>query len=164
MKSWRILSGPLWALLWLLGPGLSAGALNPAQSLRQYGQQLWQTDNGLPQHTVHAIRQTRDGYLWLATDAGLVRFDGTDFAIFDRHSAPALRSNLIAALEETQDGALWAATADGLLRHSQRALRVFGVKDGLPPGRITGVFATDAGHLWALAPDAVEAWVWPVFT
>jgi ligand-binding sensor domain-containing protein/signal transduction histidine kinase len=155
MKSWRILSGLLWALLCLLGPGLPAAALNPAQPLRQYGQQLWQTDNGLTQNTVHAIRQTRDGYLWLATDGGLVRFDGADFTVFDRHSAPAMRSNLIAALEETADGALWAATADGLLRRSQGGLRAFGVADGLPAGRVTGVFAADAGHLWALAPDAV---------
>ena len=56
-------------------------ALDPAQPLRQFGQQLWQTDNGLPQNTVHSIRQTQDGYLWLATDGGLVHFDGIDFTL-----------------------------------------------------------------------------------
>src|ERR1700748_2397375 len=109
-------------------------ALDPAQTLRQFGQQLWQTDNGLPQNTVHAICQTRDGYLWLATDGGLVRFDGIDFTLFDRRSTPELRSNLIGALTETSDGTLWAATADGLLRRNQGSLQVLGAANGLPAG------------------------------
>ncbi len=142
-------------LLWLLCAGVSLHALNPAQSLRQYGQQLWQTDDGLPQNTVHAIRQTRDGYLWLATDGGLVRFDGTDFTLFDRNTAPALRSNLIGALAETMDGSLWVATADGLLRRSNGILRLFSVRDGLPAGPITNVLAGDQGHLWAIAPEGI---------
>src|SRR5262245_55124617 len=44
----------------------------------------WTTDNGLPQNSVNDILQTRDGYLWLATYGGLVRFDGVRFAVFDR--------------------------------------------------------------------------------
>ena len=76
------------ALLLFLIAAPSLRALDPAQPLRQYGQQLWQTDNGLPQNTVHAIRQTHDGYLWLATDGGLVRFDGIEFTLFDRRSTP----------------------------------------------------------------------------
>ncbi|HEX4581541.1 MAG TPA: two-component regulator propeller domain-containing protein, partial [Acidobacteriaceae bacterium] len=85
----------LLALMSLAFSAPSLRALDPRQPLRQFGQQLWQTDNGLPQNTVHAIRQTQDGYLWLATDGGLVRFDGIDFTLFDRRSTPELRSNLI---------------------------------------------------------------------
>ncbi len=134
---------------------LPARALDPAQPLRQYGQQLWQTDNGLPQNTVHAIRQTRDGYIWLATDGGLVRFDGVDFTLFDKRSAPAMRSNLIGALAETGDGTLWAATADGLLRRSQGSLQTLGAANGLPSGPIADVVAADRDHLWAIAPEHV---------
>ena len=130
-------------------------ALDPAQSLRQYGQQLWQTDNGLPQNTVHAIRQTRDGYLWLATDGGLVRFDGIDFTLFDRRSTPQLRSNLISALTETADGTLWVATADGLLRRNQGSLEVLGASNGLPPGSIAGVVPAGPTSLWVLTPEGV---------
>ncbi|HZD46018.1 MAG TPA: two-component regulator propeller domain-containing protein, partial [Acidobacteriaceae bacterium] len=124
----------LLALFFLASGARTAYALDPAQSLRQYGQQLWQTDNGLPQNTVHAICQTRDGYLWLATDGGLVRFDGIDFTLFDRRSTPELRSNLIGTLTETSDGTLWAATADGLLRRNQGSLQVLGAANGLPAG------------------------------
>ncbi|HEY3988331.1 MAG TPA: two-component regulator propeller domain-containing protein [Acidobacteriaceae bacterium] len=130
-------------------------ALDPAQSLRLYGQQLWQTDNGLPQNTIHAIRQTQDGYLWLSTEGGLVRFDGVDFTLFDRRSAPQLRSNLIGALTETADGTLWAATADGLVRRSQGSLQVLGTANGLPAGPIAGVIAAGPASLWVLTPEGV---------
>src|SRR5580698_7812069 len=66
----------------LLFAAASTFALDPHQSLRHYGYQSWQTENGLPQNTVHAVLQTRDGYVWLATEAGLVRFDSVRFTVF----------------------------------------------------------------------------------
>ncbi len=74
-----------WRLLWVLLLVFShaALALDPQRSLDHFGQQAWRTDSGLPQNTVHSILQTRDGYLWLGTDGGLVRFDGMDFVTFD---------------------------------------------------------------------------------
>src|SRR6201996_9357749 len=145
----------LLVLLSLASGALPLHALDPAQTLRQYGQQLWQTDNGLPQNTVHAIRQTRDGYLWLATDGGLVRFDGIDFTLFDRRSTPELRSNLIGALTETSDGILWAASADGLLRRNQGSLQVLGAANGLPAGPIAGVISAGNSNLWVLTPEGI---------
>src|ERR1700761_6356313 len=145
----------LLVLLSLASGALPLHALDPAQPLRQYGQQLWQTDNGLPQNTVHAIRQTRDGYLWLATDGGLVRFDGIDFTLFDRRSTPELRSNLIGALTETSDGTLWAATADGLLRRNQGSLQVLGAANGLPAGPIAGVIPAGNSNVWLLTPEGI---------
>jgi ligand-binding sensor domain-containing protein/signal transduction histidine kinase len=150
----RVLAALL-AVLSLAFGALPLHALDPAQSLRQYGQQLWQTDNGLPQNTVHAIRQTRDGYLWLATDGGLVRFDGIDFTLFDRRSTPEMRSNLIGALTETADGTLWAATADGLMRRNQGSLQVLGPANGLPAGPIAGVIPGGNSNLWVLTPESV---------
>jgi ligand-binding sensor domain-containing protein len=145
----------LLALFSLTSGARTAHALDPAQSLRQYGQQLWQTDNGLPQNTVHAICQTRDGYLWLATDGGLVRFDGIDFTLFDRRSTRELRSNLIGTLTETSDGTLWAATADGLLRRNQGSLQVLGAASGLPAGPIAGVIPAGNSNLWVLTPEGI---------
>src|SRR5215470_1483526 len=43
----------------------------------------WTTENGLPQNSINDILQTQDGYLWLATNGGLVRFDGVRFVVFD---------------------------------------------------------------------------------
>ena len=76
----------LWALLLVFSH--AALALDPQRSLDHYGHQAWRTDSGLPQNTVHSILQTRDGYLWLGTDRGLVRFDGIDFVTFDAENTP----------------------------------------------------------------------------
>jgi signal transduction histidine kinase/ligand-binding sensor domain-containing protein len=149
------LPAALFALISLASTAPPLHALDPGQPLRLYGQQLWQTDNGLPQNTVHAIHQTQDGYLWLATDGGLVRFDGIDFTLFDRRSTPELRSNLVGALTETADGTLWAATADGLLRRSQGSLHVLGAANGLPAGPIVSVIPAGSMSLWVLTPAGV---------
>ena len=58
----------------------------------------WTTENGLPQNSVAAIVQTPDGYLWLGTFGGLVRFDGVKFTVFSSVNTPALRSNRINTL------------------------------------------------------------------
>ena len=60
-----------------LAPG--AQALEPSVSLAHYGYDAWDSDSGLPQNSVNTILQTRDGYLWLGTQEGLVRFDGVHF-------------------------------------------------------------------------------------
>src|SRR5262249_9556951 len=65
----------------------------PPVAHAQYRFDSWTTDNGLPQNSVRAILQTRDGYLWLATSDGLVRFDGVRFTIFNKGSSAGINSN-----------------------------------------------------------------------
>src|SRR5690349_11859748 len=79
-------------------------ALTAEKPLAQYSHSIWRTENGLPQNTVRAIVQTRDGYVWLATDDGLVRFDGTRFVTFDRQNTPAMKSSVILTLYEDGQG------------------------------------------------------------
>ena len=50
-------------------------------AVARYHFDVWTTDNGLPQNSVSAILQTRDGFLWLTTNDGLVRYDGVNFTI-----------------------------------------------------------------------------------
>ncbi|MEA2339292.1 MAG: hypothetical protein QOE82_3299, partial [Thermoanaerobaculia bacterium] len=57
--------------------------------------------------------QTADGYLWIGTEEGLVRFDGMRFVVSDRQNAPALRSPFISALYEAPDKTLWIGTYGG---------------------------------------------------
>ena len=56
-------------------------ALEPTTPLASYGRQSWGMENGLPQNTVQALVQTRDGFIWLGTEVGLVRFDGNGFRL-----------------------------------------------------------------------------------
>ncbi len=94
------------------------GALVPNTPLGSMNRQGWAMENGLPQNTIHAIAQTADGYLWLGTEAGLVRFDGVQFAVFDRGSKPALPDNDVSCLLAMQDGSLLVATGEGTVRLS----------------------------------------------
>ncbi len=73
----------------------------------------WQTEDGLPQNTVMAITQTRDGYLWVGTLAGLARFDGLRFRNFDAVNTPSLRDERISSLYEDTRGTLWVGHESG---------------------------------------------------
>jgi signal transduction histidine kinase/ligand-binding sensor domain-containing protein len=131
----------------LLGASASASALEPSISLADYGRQAWAMENGLPQNTVQALAQTKDGFLWLGTEAGLVRFDGVEFQTFDRNSVPALPGNDIRCLLAARDGALWIGTGAGLARWKDGASRTFTAQDGLPDNGILTIEETQDGSL-----------------
>src|SRR5262245_43148707 len=83
----------------------------------EYIQNFWNTANGLPQNSVNAVVQTRDGYLWIATYGGLARFDGVKFTLFDVADTEGITSNRILSLCESRDGGLWIGTSNaGLMR------------------------------------------------
>jgi ligand-binding sensor domain-containing protein len=66
-------------------------------------------------NAVNAIRQTRDGYLWLATYDGLVRFDGLNFTVFNRGNTNGIGDNRFDMLFEDRQGILWAVTDENWL-------------------------------------------------
>ena len=88
-------------------------ALDPDKKITQYSVQNWNMESGLPDNNVLAVRQTRDGYLWIGTQDGLVRFDGFDFRLFTRETSSQLKDNDIRALCEDDNGALWIGTSSG---------------------------------------------------
>jgi len=116
---------------------------------------VWGNEEGLPQSAVISIIQSRDGYLWLGTLNGLVRFDGNQFTVFNRMNTPGLSSDRIAFLYEDQQTNLWVGTdVGGLLMIRDGRIRDFGTPgSGSPvlyameqkPGDV--VFATASGIL-----------------
>jgi signal transduction histidine kinase/ligand-binding sensor domain-containing protein len=106
-------------------------------------------ENGLPQNTVTALLQTQDGYLWIGTEAGLVRFDGNSFQVFDHNSDPSTPGNDICCLLEGADGALWIGTSEGLARWQQGRFRAYTTRDGLPGNGIRALARTNDAQLWA---------------
>lgn len=132
--------------------------LCPLTAVAQYRVESWTTDNGLPQNTVRSITQTRDGYLWLTTFDGLVRFDGVQFRVFNTNNTSGLTSNRFTALYEDHDGTLWIGTNDGgLTLYRDGVFTSYTTKDGLPTDEIA-YFAPDlkgelliqtgAGHVY----------------
>src|SRR4051794_18396908 len=94
------------AMCLLLASPATSWALNPLTLISQYAADYWRPADGLPQASVGAIEQTADGYIWLATEEGLVRFDGVRFAVLDTTNT-ALTDNYISSLLAGRDGSLW---------------------------------------------------------
>jgi signal transduction histidine kinase/ligand-binding sensor domain-containing protein len=76
---------------------------------------LWQMEDGLPQSAIPAILQTSDGFLWICTYAGLVRFDGQHFKVFDEFNTPGLINSRVTCLFEDADGSLLIGHETGTL-------------------------------------------------
>jgi ligand-binding sensor domain-containing protein len=74
--------------------------------MAQYLGDRWGVDRGFPGGSVSAITQTPDGYLWIATEKGLVRFDGLSFRLLDPQPRPAVVSPAVLGLAVADDGAL----------------------------------------------------------
>jgi signal transduction histidine kinase/ligand-binding sensor domain-containing protein/DNA-binding response OmpR family regulator len=108
------------ALFWAAALCAPAGAVRAGTVERLPGNpgfvhELFTAADGLPAAGIAQMVQTRDGFLWLATFDGLVRFDGARFEAFDSDRVPALGSNRIFDLAEGRDGALWIRTEQGHL-------------------------------------------------
>jgi ligand-binding sensor domain-containing protein/signal transduction histidine kinase len=131
----------------LLGCVIAAGALEPTTPLAGFARQSWVMENGLPQNTVQALLQTRDGFIWLGTEVGLVRFDGNSFTLFDRNSTPALPDSDVRCLLETRDGAFWIGTSDGLARWKDGKATPFTIKEGLPGNVIHSLRESERGNV-----------------
>jgi signal transduction histidine kinase/ligand-binding sensor domain-containing protein len=116
-------------------------------------------ESGLPQNSVQSLLQTRDGFLWLGTEAGLARFDGSGFQVFDRGSHPALPGpsfpgpslpgNDVRCLFEASDGTLWIGTSEGLALWKDGKTTAFTTRDGLPANGIRALAESADGSLFA---------------
>lgn len=110
----------------------------------------WRTPEGLPDNAVNALLQTRDGYLWVGTDAGAARFDGVRFTPLTDLNESAKNMGRVTALCEDQVGNLWIGTqGHGLFCYSQGRLRSYTTRDGLTDDTISSVVETPQGELLA---------------
>ena len=144
-----LLAAVLLAIIALLPS--SSSALDPAKPLTQCRLDVWGARDGLPPFEITCIAQTADGYLWLGTDAGLVRFDGSRFVIYTRWNTPGLTSNLITALLTGRDGTLWVGTewggygrfADGKFLPCGRRYTVWNKTSALTEARDGSIWASE---------------------
>ncbi|MGE0043759.1 MAG: two-component regulator propeller domain-containing protein [Vicinamibacterales bacterium] len=144
-------------MTWLLAAALLLGAppspALPSAPPPAYSLDTWEVDDGLPQNSVISIIQSRDGYLWLGTWAGLVRFDGVRFTPV----ATGLTNTHILALAEAADGAIWIGTGGGgVARWHDGALTTFTKADGLAHDEVRSLLFDGAGRLWVGTLDGVS--------
>ena len=143
--------------------GRALWALDPRKALTQYSRTVWTQEHGLPQDTIREIVQSSDGYLWLGTDEGLARFDGYDFAVFNKDQGH-LPANSITALAAGADGALWIGTPNGLTRYRDKQFQTFTTKDGLPDDAVGDLAVDHAGVVWIVAGVDLASWDGRQFT
>ena len=136
---------------------LASGALRSAAAQQRPGGEdaarfavaEWGTENGLPSNAVRDIRQTADGFLWLASYEGLVRFDGIAFRAYGEGDIPGLRRASFRRLAVDRRGALWAAgESNGVVRLAGGRWKVFTARDGLAGDRVSSVVADPDGSVW----------------
>ncbi|MBV8587172.1 MAG: hypothetical protein JO308_12860, partial [Verrucomicrobia bacterium] len=124
-------------------------ALDPAQSLGQLRLVRWDEDQGLPENLTPRIAQTKDGFLWLGFNHGLVRFDGKHFAVDKEIHANIKLPADVFALLPTPSGELWIASEGALYcRLTKGEFRRFDTKDGLPNDFFDSLFLDSEGTIW----------------
>jgi signal transduction histidine kinase/ligand-binding sensor domain-containing protein len=124
-----------------------------------YNFDSWSTDDGLPQNSIQAILQTRDGYLWMTTLDGLVRFDGVRFTVYQRGITEGMSSNRLSGLFEDRDGTLWVGTEDrGVIRYKNGVFASFTTEEGLPHYQISAFGEDSDGNLLVRAAGRFVKW------
>ena len=144
-----------WIPLGLLMVCRQMAGVQPTSSLKDLGTQNWTVENGLPQNTVTALYQSPDGFLWIGTELGLARFDGSRFLLLNQTTTPNFPDAEVDALLEIPPGSapdglagLWIGTNDGLVRWKDGAARRLGRSEGLPGTQVHSLVGTASDGLW----------------
>jgi signal transduction histidine kinase/ligand-binding sensor domain-containing protein len=116
---------------------------------QNYSVRSWHSENGLAHNSVAAICQTHDGYVWLGTYSGLVRFDGVRFVTFDTENTPALETVRITSLREDSQGVLWIGHESGeLTRCQNNVFEAVKVPATWRDETVADIFPEPGGKLW----------------
>ncbi|GAB5518879.1 MAG: hybrid sensor histidine kinase/response regulator transcription factor [Rhodothermales bacterium] len=115
--------------------------------------QQWTAEDGLPVNSIVDVAITSDGFLWLATGDGLVRFDGTTFRTYTAGNTPTLTSSRISLLQSDRSGNLWIITEQrDLFRYADGMFEAYNTTTGFP-GKITGPYVQAVDPIYE-APDS----------
>ena len=162
-----LLHGVLLAVIGMLAPTARAvQAQQPAvETLATSGEEWnytirsWQSQDGLPEETVQAFAQTPDGYLWVGTSGGLLRFDGAHFRLFAHENTPAFGENSVFCLLAARDGRLWIGTdGSGLIELWNGVFRAHPAENGQSAGFVRALAEDRNGLLWVATDDGL-LWV-----
>jgi len=128
----------------LFSPHVSA--LNPLLSITQYAHTAWTNREGFSKGAIFCITQTADGFIWLGTEFGLLRFDGVRTVPWQAPSDPRLPSNRVTSLLAARDGTLWIGTLKGLGSWKDGKLKLYPELSGL---LVQALREDHQGTIWA---------------
>jgi signal transduction histidine kinase/ligand-binding sensor domain-containing protein len=119
-------------------------AVDPSRQISQYGHTAWRIQDGVFSGMPNAITQTTDGYLWIGTRGGLVRFDGVRFVPWTPPEGTHLPSSSVASLLGARDGSLWIGMEGGLSHWDKQHLTNYLIR----PERISSIIEDRDGTVW----------------
>jgi signal transduction histidine kinase/ligand-binding sensor domain-containing protein len=146
----------LLALLTAMLCGLPAAALDPNQTLQQFDHTSWTIQAGAPSG-INALAQTTDGYLWLGTTAGLYRFDGVSFELYQPPRGQSLPHASIQSLYAAREGGLWIGYTLGetTFLENGNIHNYFYKTDKPPRGTVISFLQDQDGSIWAAAASGL---------
>src|SRR5882762_9796122 len=136
---WHFLS-----LLLLLFSVNSVWAVDPSRHISQYAHTAWRVQDGVFSGSPNAIAQTTDGYLWIGTQGGLLRFDGVRFVPWAPPDGQHLPSSNVTSLLGARDGSLWIGMEGGLSHWDKQHLTDYLIK----PERVNSIIEDHNGTVW----------------
>jgi signal transduction histidine kinase/ligand-binding sensor domain-containing protein len=138
---YRIFSSALAGLLWLVAFTVAAG--EPDSS---WYERSWQSAEGLPDNSVVGVAQTPDGYLWVSTAGGLMKFDGVRFQEFPLVTLDGVRDRVVRAMYLDASGRLWLGMDRGpIVCIAPDSTKVFA---NVPDRNITCIAGDSDGTIW----------------
>jgi signal transduction histidine kinase/ligand-binding sensor domain-containing protein/DNA-binding response OmpR family regulator len=138
-------------LLGLLFTASTAHGLDPRKQIDQYGHDSWNSRHGLPGEAVYQILQTGDGYLWLRTAVGLIRFDGVRFVPMDS----VVGREPVKAIATGEHGALLIRTTSRTVLYRDGIFSDYLPPEPLPDGDIKSIIPTSGGGLLVGSDDFI---------
>ncbi|RPI25684.1 MAG: hypothetical protein EHM61_13770 [Acidobacteria bacterium] len=134
-----------------------AFGLDPGRSIRQYKLDLWSSEEILPALSIQCLAQSRDGYLWLGTPEGAVRFDGVRFTCFSGMTNEVFSPDDVTAMLPLSGGAIWLGTwGGGIFESNDGKLKSIADEKMLGDGRIKSLFQDREGRIWVGTPNGLH--------
>ncbi|ALI99911.1 two-component regulator propeller domain-containing protein [Rufibacter tibetensis] len=109
---------------------------------------VWDNKSGLPQNTVFDLQKDHQGFLWVATEEGMARFDGNTFEVYNDFNIAALASSSFYAISPSRKGGIWAAIDNAIVRFHQNKFLVVDLKKHVKNSRISCITEDAQGRLW----------------
>lgn len=146
-----------WTFLYLLICAAPAYALRGDLLPTQHLKDRFARATGLPSETLWLARQGPQGYLWLGTKNGLVRYDGISFRTFNTQTDGAFRSNDIRVFTWADDGTLWLGSyGGGALRRTTEGWKALGMAEGLASDTVYDIYIDDDNSVWLATGGGVS--------
>lgn len=122
----------------------SANAVDPDRRISQYAHTAWRVRDGVFPGVPGAITQTTDGYMWVGTAGGLLRFDGVRFVRWDPPAGEHFPAQAVFSLLGSADGSLWIGTSSGLFQWKNGHLHNFPETNG----RVNAIYEDRENTIW----------------